>query len=262
MKLAISNIAWKEEDDIEVYGLMQKYGFTGLEIAPTRVFHQYPYNQLLNAKKWSQGIGFEVPSMQSIWYGINEQIFNTKKEREYLINYTKFAIDFACAIGCKNLVFGCPKNRNINDESDYKVAINFFQRIGYYAFLKNTAIGMEANPAIYNTNFINDTQSAIKLVHDVNSSGFMLNLDIGTMICNNESADVIKGQVRKINHVHISEPYLEPIKERELHKEVIEILKAEGYRKYISIEMKTQTDLAVIEKSMEYLKEITSECSI
>jgi len=254
MKSAISNIAWKEEDDYDVYALMQKYEFTGLEIAPTRVFHQYPYNQIINAKKWSQGIGFEIPSMQSIWYGVTEQIFGTKEERQYLIDYTKRAIDFACAIGCKNLVFGCPKNRSINNESDYKIAINFFQRLGYYAYLKGTAIGMEANPAIYNTNFINDTESAIKLVNDVNSAGFLLNLDVGTMICNNESADIIKGHVRKINHVHFSEPYLEPLKERELHKEIIEILKAEGYKKYISIEMKTQNNLSDIEKTMEYLK--------
>ena len=38
MKLAVSNIAWKEQHDEAVYALMRHYGFTGLEIAPTRFF--------------------------------------------------------------------------------------------------------------------------------------------------------------------------------------------------------------------------------
>ena len=37
-QLAISNIAWHKEDDEAVYTAMQQAGFTGLEIAPTRIF--------------------------------------------------------------------------------------------------------------------------------------------------------------------------------------------------------------------------------
>ena len=37
-KLAISNIAWHKSDDEAVYTAMQQAGFTGLEIAPTRIF--------------------------------------------------------------------------------------------------------------------------------------------------------------------------------------------------------------------------------
>ena len=69
-------------------------------------------------------------------------------------------------------------------------------------------IGMEANPTIYNTNYINDTRSAIELIQKVDSAGFKLNLDVGTMIYNQESVDDIVGSVRLINHVHISEPGL------------------------------------------------------
>ena len=38
MKLSISNIGWEKKDDKAVYQFMKKYGFTGLEIAPTRIF--------------------------------------------------------------------------------------------------------------------------------------------------------------------------------------------------------------------------------
>lgn len=42
-KLAISNIAWHKNDDEAVYTAMQQAGFTGLEIAPTRIFPVEPY---------------------------------------------------------------------------------------------------------------------------------------------------------------------------------------------------------------------------
>ena len=38
MNLSISNIAWDKENDEKVYKLMKENGFSGLEIAPTRVY--------------------------------------------------------------------------------------------------------------------------------------------------------------------------------------------------------------------------------
>ena len=57
---------------------------------------------------------------------------------------------------------------------------------------KVQSFGMEANPPIYHTNFINDTQSAIELIEIVNSKGFRLNLDVGTMIENQESVSTLQ----------------------------------------------------------------------
>lgn len=99
-----------------------------------------------------------------------------------MLDYTKKAIDFAAAIGCKNLVFGCPRNRSLPAGADESVAVAFFKELGEYAYSKGTAIGMEANPPIYNTNYINDTKSALELIEQVDSKGFKLNLDVGTRI--------------------------------------------------------------------------------
>ena len=56
MKLAISNIAWSEENDLSVYKLMNKYGYSGLEIAPTRIFPLLPYDNLEEATIWSNNL--------------------------------------------------------------------------------------------------------------------------------------------------------------------------------------------------------------
>ena len=258
MKLSISNIAWPNEDNDKIYDYMKKYNFEGLEIAPTKIISQNPYDSTIEAKDWAEDLkmkyGFEISSMQSIWFGKNEKIFGTKEERQILTNYTKKAIDFASAINCKNLVFGCPKNRNMENFSDYDIAIEFFKELGDYAFSQNTCIGMEANPTIYNTNFINNTLSAIDLVKKVNSKGFLLNLDIGTVLENKENIDELRGNVKLINHVHISEPYLALIENRDLHRELITLLKSENYNKYLSIEMKQQEKLFDIENTIKYVK--------
>lgn len=258
MKLSISNIGWTAEQDSQIYELMQSNGFMGLEIAPTRIFPETPYDRLKEAGVWAENLkkkyGFSIPSMQSIWYGKQEKIFGTKDEFKVLIDYTKKAIDFAATIDCKNLVFGCPRNRNIPDGTDPVGGIKFFKEIGNYAAGKGTVIGMEANPQIYNTNYINDTESALELIQQVDSEGFKLNFDLGTMIHNQENAQIIKGNVNFINHVHVSEPGLKPIKKRKIHQEIMEILASEGYQRYVSIEMGKVENSSVLEDAMTYVK--------
>ena len=254
MKLSISNIAWSDEKNSQVYALMSEKNFAGLEIAPSKIFGENSYDNLNDAAKWNNNLKFKIPSMQSIWYGRTEKIFGTDSEREFLLNYTKKAIDFAQVIGCKNLVFGCPKNRYLPEGVNKNIGVNFFSELADYALKHDTVIGMEANPTIYNVNYINTTADALTLVEEVNSDGFKLNLDVGTMIANDESVEILRGKVHLINHVHISEPFLKPIQPRELHVELAELLRAEGYKNFVSIEMATVEDLKILATAMNYVK--------
>lgn len=148
MKLPISNIAWLVNDDDNFYGLMNSLNYKGLEIAPTRIFSETPYERAKEAKRWARGLnvryGFTVPSMQSIWYGRQEKIFDAEEEeRQVLIDYTKQSINFAEAIGCGNLVFECPRNRSIPNSMDKSMGIKFFKKIGDYADDLNSVVAMD-----------------------------------------------------------------------------------------------------------------------
>lgn len=264
MKLSISNIAWPKEYDEEMYKYISNSGFCGLEIAPTRLIEDSPYFNIEEAKKIVENIynkyKLNISSMQSIWFGRQERIFNSELERNILIEYTKKAIDFASAINCKNLVFGCPKNRNANNlETDYKIALDFFRKIGEYARNKGVVLAIEPNPTIYNTNFINKTEEAIKLVKDIDSEGIKINLDLGTIIQNNEDISILKDNINLINHIHLSEPNLEYIKERNLHVELIKLLKNLDYGKYMSIEMKNQNNIRKVKEIINYVKMLVME---
>lgn len=262
MKLAISNIAWTAEQDAKMYERMKCLGYEGLEIAPTRIFPEQPYEKLEEASGWLKELkaeyGLCIPSMQSIWFGRQEKIFGSEQERAALLTYTKEAIDFAAAVGCKNLVFGCPRNRAVPDGVSEKKAIPFFKELGAYAAKKGTAIGMEANPPIYHTNYVNDTGSALQLIEEVDEKGFLLNLDVGTMIHNKEAVEELEGKAAWINHVHISEPGLKLIEQRSLHKELACFLRENAYSGFVSIEMGKQErfEEALMEEIMCYVKEI------
>jgi len=264
MKLSVSNIAWAAEHDCEIYEYLSEIGYSGLEIAPTRIFPVTPYEKPVEARHFSDKLGeryqLEISSMQSIWYGVSESLFGLESERRALVEYTKKAIDFAHVVNCGNLVFGCPKNRVIPDgmsSDEYlPVAYDFFRAIGDYAAEKGTCIAIEANPPIYNTNFINTTAQALELCKELNNPGIKVNIDMGTMIHNNENIKLITDNICLVNHVHLSEPHLMPVEKRQVHGELMEALKHVNYAKYLSVEMSNTGDINAVKSAIFYVREI------
>ncbi|MGB4613611.1 MAG: sugar phosphate isomerase/epimerase family protein [Erysipelotrichaceae bacterium] len=258
MKLTISNIAWTKEDTNRVYDFLRKNNIDAIEIAPS-IFKENPYDNINEIKEMIEEINFKVPSMQSILFKRTENIFYSDEEMEETLKYLYKGIDFASAINCYNLVFGSPRNRNVNNEEEYNRSIIFFKKLNEYLSKKDVYLALEANPTIYNTNFLNTTKDVVEYLNKINCNHIKLNLDLGTIITNNEGLDNIKNYMDKISHVHISEPYLEIIKKRDIHKELLKILKENNYDKYVSIEMKTVENVEDIFDVILYLKELINE---
>ena len=266
LKLAISNIAWDKADDEAVYAAMQQNGFTGLEIAPTRIFPEYPYENLTGAALFGGYLlnrwGFHVPSMQSIWYGQTGNIFDPVQAEE-LLDYTAEAFQFAHTINCPSLVFGCPKNRmrplgadhaRLDPPHTAAEGDAFFAKAGALASHYDVVLAIEANPPVY-TNYLNNTADAFAMVKRLQSPGLAVNLDLSTMISNGERLRDFVDDIKYVSHVHISEPGLEPIVPRQEHKELAMLLKAVGYSGDVSIEMK-RTDVETVRKTLAYIAEV------
>lgn len=260
MKLSISNIAWDKENDQQIYRLMNDNNFSGLEIAPTRWIAEHPYDNALQARNIADDLfsryKFKISSMQSIWFGKTENLFGSESEREVLLNYTKKAIDFARSISCPNLVFGSPKNRNNTSDKPVQEVYDFFEQIASYAELKGTKIGLEPNPGIYGTNFITTTKQAIDFVKEIAHKSLGVNVDLGTVIQNKELTDVFLNDLDRVTHIHLSEPFLEPLKERILHKELAYSLKHSAYDRYVSIEMKNTGSIGIINDVIKYISNL------
>lgn len=257
MKLAVTQIAWQPQDEAAALDLLRERGFSALEIAPTLVTGPNPYDDTQAAADYAaslrRGWGLSVCSMQSIWYGMAGSMFGP--ERQMLLDYTKKAVLFAQAAGCANLVFGCPKNRVLPQGMAPEEALPFFKELGDYAASHGASVNLEANPPIYDTNFINTTAQALDMVKQVGSPGFRFNLDFGTIIENGEDVGMLRDHVEQIAHVHISEPYMAPLQKREAHRQLAGLLREGQYGGYVSIEMKA-AGLEALGQAVDYVAEV------
>lgn len=257
IRLSISNIAWDKADDEQIYAAMQQAGFSGLELAPTRIFPDAPYDNLSSAALFGAYLhsqyGLAVPSIQSIWYGQTGSIF-VPEQAEALLDYTAQAYQFAHALHCPSLVFGCPKNRMLPENTDPRAADRFFDQAGTLAARYGVRLAIEANPPVY-TNFLNGTRDAFDLVKRLGNPGLAVNFDLSTILSNGERLRDFVDDLNHVSHVHISEPNLAPIIPRPEHQELAMLLKAVGYQGFVSIEMR-KTEVETVLQTIQYVREV------
>ncbi len=247
MKIAISNIAWNNQEDPTILPLFKKYSIKGIEIAPTKVWKNPTGESLETIKKYKkywEDQGITISSTQAILFARpNLNIFADKNQRLELLSYIKKMTRVSALLGAEIMVFGSPKNRNIetlNIEEALGIATEFFYNVGEIAKLHSIYFCIEPNPKEYGTNFINNTKEAIQLIKRVNHPFFRLHLDSGVLTVNKENYknSIIEG-FPYLKHFHVSEKNLLPIGSTNInHKEISKILKNLKYDKWVSIEMR------------------------
>lgn len=258
MRLSVSNIAWGLENDEAMLSRLADMGFEGVEVAPGRVVAGgEPYAHVAEAADWVEGVrakyGLCVPSMQSIWYGRTEELFGSDADRETLLDATRGAVDFAASMGCPSLVFGCPRNRRLEGR-DPAPGLALLREAGEYAASRGCSIALEANPPMYNTDFMNTTREVFEVLRELSCPGVSVNLDLGAIIANGEGLEGI--DVSRVSHVHVSEPGLAPIERRGMHREVAAMLLDAGYDRFVSIEMRSTGSLDDVLRAMDYVSEV------
>jgi sugar phosphate isomerase/epimerase len=258
LRLSASNIGWKKEDDARILASMQRLGYTGLEIAPTRIFPERPYDCAASVTLFAgylyRRYGLSVSSMQSILNGRTENLF-APDGAFALTEYLDSAYRFAAACRCPNLVFGCPRNRQLPAGAAPEAADDFFRENGLLAARQGVTLALETVPPCYGTNFLNRTADTLAYVKHLGVPGVSVNLDVGAMLTNGESAaDIVEG-LPLVSHVHISEPGLAPIAPHPLHRELALLLKGLGYTGFVSVEMKT-ADADTMEAALAYTAEV------
>jgi D-psicose/D-tagatose/L-ribulose 3-epimerase len=247
MKIAISNIAWGEEEEEEAASLMENMGIKGVEITPGRIFKDkfsVTMQEVSSYKKFWSKKGISIISMQALLYGKPQlTIFDSKETREETMAYLKNMIDLSSRLESKILVFGSPKNRNRGNKSlkeAHEIAVPFFRELGDHAARKGIKFCIENNPPEYGSNYIETALQALELVEMVNSPGFGLHIDSGGLILSNDPPRTLIECKDKISHFHISKPFLEPLNREDIdiHKGFSRALKEICYAGWASIEMK------------------------
>lgn len=273
-KLAISNIAWNTQDDKKIFKILNKYSFTGLEIAPTKLFPNIASvqkNEIVTYKNICNEYKIKIVAMQSLLFGRPDlTIFDSKEKRNDLILYLEHIIWIGYMLGVEYIVFGSPKNRiipsTLSVEDVDKISIEFFSKLGDIAKKYNMYFCIETNPSFYGTNFITKSSQAITLIKKVNHSHFRFHLDTGALFSNNENpSEIITAGIKYMKHCHISDKNLIPLTDGEnytsKHKEVAMSLNDAGYTGWRSVEMRQASEneienAQIIEKVVSFVQGI------
>ena len=243
INLSISNIAWNNIDELQIFNILNQYNFSSIEIAPTKLWNDIyncSDNDIKQYKKFVQNNKLNICAFQSLLFGeSNLQVFDKNTWNKFFIRLERICY-IAKLLDTQILVFGSPKNR-IKQNNSIDIAYEFFNKVNNILVKYNCILGIEANPNEYNCDFLTTTYDLIKFISDLNLSNVQFHLDSGTIIMNNENINNILTNKLLPWHVHISAPYLSNIGDHmDFYKKLIIKLKELNYNKTISIEMKLQ----------------------
>lgn len=255
MRLAISNIAWRPEEDSAVAFIMAEHHVTRLEVAPTVMWPNplaVAMPEALTYRRWWEDRGITIVAMQALLYGRSDlTIFGTESARLATLDYLTAIVRLGGWLGATRLVLGSPANRRVGDlasEERQRIAVEFFRRAGHAALENGTTLCLEPNPPQYACDFVNSAREARDLIGRVGSTGFGLHLDSGAMTLQGEAPDEVTAGELPL-HFHISEPFLARLGSGETnHAGFVRVLSAGHYGGVCSIEARRPTQGSVLDE--------------
>lgn len=269
MKLAVSNIAWTNEEEPAVAEKLRELGVKYIELAPTKKWDDptvAPDDQIQAYKQWWMRYGIEVVAFQSMLFSRPDlKIFESAENREATVDYLKRFTALAGKMEAGVMVFGSPKNRQRGDmpaSETWNIAKAFFAAIGDEAQKHGVCFCIEPNAKDYACDFVTTATEGIDLVTQVNNPGFGLHLDIACMtLAGDDVTESITAAKDVLRHFHISSPMLEVVEDRKdvLHREAAAALKKIGYDRFVSIEMRPGdpgTNMARVEAAVTFAQSV------
>lgn len=268
MQLAVSSIAWTNEEEEAVAKILQQLNVHKVELAPTKLWDDpttATAEQAQEVVEWWKGYGIEIAAFQSMLFSRPDlKLFQDEGNRRECLDYLKDFIALAGMMGVKKMVFGSPKNRQrgeLSVEEADAIAIEFFREIGETAEKHNVVFCLEPNAPQYNCDYITTAAQGAKLVRAVGSHGFGLHLDAACMaLAGDDLGRSIRENKDILEHFHISSPMLEQVEARSdvAHADAAEALRSIDYNKVVSIEMRpgdSGTNVSRVEKAVLFAKD-------
>jgi sugar phosphate isomerase/epimerase len=267
VKIAISCIAWKPEEEDEVARLLSRERIGGVEIVPGRVGPDpvsAPEKEILRYRDFWSEKGIPIVAMQALLFGKPElSLFGSEASRAELGDYLAAIVRLGGALGAKALVFGSPKNRlagSLPPAEARRIAVAFFREMGAAAEETGSVLCIEHNPPEYGADFVTTPQAAADLVRAVDHPGFGLHVDGGGWTLSGTPLSVMKELRGRVSHFHASEPFLAPVDEtgKTDHLGLARALRGIDYDGWVSIEMKPPSsdgnNLPGIERTLAYAR--------
>ncbi len=268
MEVSISNIAWERNMDKKIKSILLEKNIKFIDIAPTKYFQDIiavSDKDILKIRDYWKESGINIYGMQSLLFGTkNLNIFSSDIQQNSMLEYLEKILEIGNKLGTEKVVFGSPKNRdkkNLNDEVALDISIKFFRKLSCIAENFGQIICLEPNPEKYGCNFMTSTKETARIVNEVDRRSIKLQLDIGSILINNEDIEIICKQFKDIiSHIHISQPDLAPISiDKNSQLKIANFVKENFGNNIATIEMLTKDSIDPIydiSKSIDLVKEL------
>jgi len=259
MKLAASNIAWATVDDEIAATLLRRYGFTGVEIAPTKYWADLTRVRdvdLHTCRQHWANRGLTISSLQALLFGQPDlQVFASPAVQARTLDYLRQVCHIGAVLGAESLVFGAPTNRqrgSLSNSESQAQALDFFAQVGEIAQAAGVSVCIEPNPPAYACDFITTAAEGAHFVATLNHSNIGLHLDSAAM---HLVGDAINFTHLPLQHFHASEPQLAPLGSTSLaHHDYAMALQLANYNGWVAVEMRTpeESPLTLLEQALRY----------
>lgn len=237
--LCVSNICIDNISDFQFACILKLYGIQKVQIAPTKLIGNWDNLKMLDDKilKNYTSNGMQIHAFQSIAYGLDFNIFDESNEK--LLNHLKIIIDAAENNNVDILIFGCPNNRKIfnNSINNEEIFINFFRCLGDYC--TKVKICIENVSSFYKCNYLNLISDCDAIVKKINHPKIKTMIDIGNALIEKDEWYDLTDKISNLHNIDVSNKFLKPFLSRynNVHSLFSLLLNNINYNNVINLEM-------------------------
>ncbi|MEM9158415.1 MAG: sugar phosphate isomerase/epimerase family protein [Verrucomicrobiota bacterium] len=271
MKFAICNETYQDLSLPETCKRVAAAGYQGLEVAPFTLKDDPSKLTIAEAEAAGKTIrehGLEVVGLHWLLVKPEGMHLTTPNDivRQKTLDFAKHLADLCAAMGGEVMVWGSPKQRNIEGGETYEDAADraaaLYRELGQHCRSQNVSIAVE--PLGSNeTNFLTSAAETIELLKRIDDPNIRLHLDVKAMYAEGGSIPEIIAASRDYTiHFHANDPNLQGPGMGDLDfQPIAESLITSGYDKWVSVEVFDYSPGAdtIAHTSLQNLKSYFSE---
>lgn len=268
MKFAICNETYQNWDFERTCAHIAATGYDGVEIAPFTLKEdprELNDEDARRLERIATAEGLEIVGLHWLLVKPGWLHLTTPDDllRKDTVRFASHLARFCGALGGKVLVWGSPKQRNLEEGWNYgeaqKRAADALRQVADVASAAGVVIALEPLGR-KETNFLTTAAEAIELIDLVDSPACRLHLDVKAMSDEGRPiADIIRESREHTVHFHANDPNLRGPGFGEVKFEpIMAALKETGYDRYVSVEVfdYSPDPETIAEKSLAYLRSV------
>lgn len=245
MKLALSGFAIDDTNEKEVFSLLNKYNITNIEGVLNKI-HPWDlmnYTVVEDYKKKLEDNGLVCESLQSLLFGCN---INSLNERDRARDHLERVISYARTLGVKILVLG---SSILRKEYNFRTLADLIWDLDHSLKDAGITLCIEPTAKYYGSEYWHSTDEIIEFLNKIRMrKNVCTMIDLHNIITeqkhNNNIVSVqLNNNIDWIEHIHISDLYVESNDYNFMHEEFGGTLHKLNYNGIVTYETSSAKNL-------------------